>query len=59
MSEHKPSNLADAMTTVYLIVLSVWMFLNGYALAWLIGMPLSIGAYLVIRRVFNSMEKDK
>lgn len=59
MSERKPSSTADALTTAYLIVLSVWLFMNGYALMWLVGMPLGIGAYLIVRSVFNSMERRK
>lgn len=59
MSERKPSSTADALTTAYFIVLSVWLFMNGYALMWLIGMPLGIGAYLAVRSVYNSMERRK
>ena len=58
MSEHKGS-VADGLTTVYFIVLSVWAFWNGYALSWLVGVPLGVGAYLVVRSVYNSMERRK
>lgn len=59
MSERKGPSTADALTTVYCIVLTVWCFLNGYALQWLIGVPLGAGAYLVLCRVRHSKRKEK
>lgn len=59
MSERRPSGIADALSTVWFIVLSVWCFMNGYTLWWLVGVPLGIGTYLVTRWVYNSMERGK
>lgn len=59
MSGRKPSSTADALTVAYCIILTVWCFLNGYALQWLIGVPLGTGAYLVVRSIFNSMKRRK
>ncbi|HEX5705634.1 MAG TPA: hypothetical protein VFX97_20715 [Pyrinomonadaceae bacterium] len=59
MSERKPSSTVDALTTAYCIVLTAWCFLNGYALQWLIGVPLGSVAYLVGRRVRHSKRKEK
>lgn len=59
MTERKPSSVADGLTTVYFIVLSVWCFLNGYVVEWLIGMPVGISAYAIARWVWNTMERGK
>lgn len=58
MSERKGS-VPGGLALVYCIVLTVWLFMNGYALQWLIGVPLGAGAYLVVRRVRNSMGREK
>ena len=58
MSAHKGS-VAESLVAVYCIVLSVWTFWIGYALSWLVGVPLGAGAYLVVRSVRRHKERGK
>lgn len=58
MSDRKGS-VADALTTVWFIVFSVWMFTQGYTVSWLVGVASGLVGWPLVRRVLQRKEREK
>lgn len=59
MSDQQPGSVANALGTVWFIVLSVWCFTGGYMVSWLAGVAAGLVGWFIARAVLQRKERGK